>query len=133
MDIVTFHSLFYVTQNLGRISGNDRVGGNVFGDYAASTHNCVLADARVGENCGTGADGRTLLDHRAFNLPVRFGLQISVGIRGTRITIIDEHHSVSNEDVVLDEDAFTDKGVAGNLAEPAYAGIFLDFYECADL
>src|SRR5579862_3698258 len=133
MDILTFHSLFYVTKNLGRISGNNRVRGNVFSDYAASTYNCVLADARIGENCCSGADGRPLLDHRAFNLPVGFGLQISVGGRCTRITIVDEHHSMPNEDVVLYEDAFADKGVAGNLAALAYTGIFLDFHECADL
>ena len=38
-----------------------------------------------------------------------------------------------DEDVVLDEDTLTDKGVTGNLAASSDTGIFLDFYECADL
>jgi hypothetical protein len=60
-------------------------------------------------------------------------LQIPIGSRGARIAVIDKHHPVPDEDVVLDEDAFTDKGVTGNLAASSDTGIFLNFYECADL
>ena len=78
MDIGTFHSLFDVTQNLGRISGNDSVGGNIFRDDATSAYNRVLADVGVGENRGAGADGCTLLDDRTLDLPVGFSLQTSI-------------------------------------------------------
>jgi hypothetical protein len=40
---------------------------------------------------------------------------------------------VSYEDVVLNNDTFTDKAVTGDLAAFADTGIFLNFYECADL
>ena len=52
---------------------------------------------------------------------------------GARITVVDKRHPVPDEDVVFNDDAFADKGVAGDLAAFADAGIFLDFHECADL
>ena len=61
---MTFHSLFDVTQNLGRISGHDSVGGNIFGDDAAGAYNRVLADVGVGKNRGARADGCTFLYDR---------------------------------------------------------------------
>jgi hypothetical protein len=40
---------------------------------------------------------------------------------------------MSNQHVVLNDDAFADKGVARDLAASANTGIFLDLDECADL
>jgi hypothetical protein len=133
MDIVTFHRLFDVTKDSGRISGHDRVGGNIFGDYTASAYNRVLTDMDVRENRGTGTHRRALLYNRTFDLPIGFGLQIPIGSRGARIAVIDKHHPMSDEDIVLDNDAFADKGVTGDLAASSDTGIFLDFHECADL
>src|SRR5580698_2830660 len=133
MDIVTFHRLFDVTKNSGRISGHDRVGRNIFGDNTASAYNRVLADMDVRKNRRTRTDRRTLLYDRTFDLPIGFGLQIPIGGRSARIAVIDKHHSVPDEDVVLNQNSFTDKRVTGNLAASSDTGIFLDFYECADL
>jgi hypothetical protein len=60
-------------------------------------------------------------------------LQASFSSSGARITVVDELDPVPDEDVVLDANTFADKGVTRNLAELAHTGIFLDFYECADL
>jgi hypothetical protein len=40
---------------------------------------------------------------------------------------------MSDEHVVLNDDAFTDKAVTGDLAASTDAGVFLDFDECPDL
>src|ERR1700744_271914 len=133
MDIVTFHGLFDVAKNSCRISGHDRVGRNILGDNTASAYNRVLTDMNVRKNRGTRTDGRTLLNDRTFDLPISFCLQIAIGSRSSRIAVIDEHHPVPDEDVVLYNDAFTDKGVTGNLTASSDTGIFLDLYECADL
>ena len=130
---MTFRSLFDVTQNPGWISSHDGVGGDIFSDDAAGAHNRIFADVGVGENRGAGADGCTLSYDRPFDLPVSFCLQVSLGSRGPRIGIVDERHSVPDEDVVLDDDAFAYKSMAGDLATFAHGNIFLDFHECADL
>src|SRR5271163_2222751 len=50
MDIGTFHSLFYVTQNLSWISGDDGVRWDIFRDDATSANNRILSDVGVGKN-----------------------------------------------------------------------------------
>ena len=125
-------SRFDEAQNPGRVSRHDRVTGNIFGDYAASAHDGVLANAGVGENGCAGADRCALLDDRLLDLPIGFGLQASSVRGGPGIAIVDEDYPVSDKDVVLNDDAFADKGVAGYLAALADKGIFLNFDECAD-
>ena len=49
------------------------------------------------------------------------------------IRVVDEHHAVADEHVVLDRDAFADERVARNLAAPADGGVLLDLDERADL
>jgi hypothetical protein len=39
-----------------------------------------------------------------------------VSRRGSRIDVVNEHHPVPDEDVVLDDYALTDKGMTGYLA-----------------
>src|SRR5271156_1898980 len=133
MDIKSFHRLFDVTENLSRISSNDSVRGDILRDDATSAYNRVLADVGVRKNRGARADGCTFPDDSAFDLPVSFSLQISFEGRGTGIAVIDERHSVPDEDVVLDDHAFADKRVAGYFAALADPCISLDLHECADL
>ena len=80
-----------------------------------------------------GADRCSLLDYRSLDLPVGFGLQLPVGGRGPRIAVVDEHHAVADEDVVLNRDAFADERMARDLAALADAGVLLDLDEGADL
>jgi hypothetical protein len=59
--------------------------------------------------------------------------RLPVGGSGPRIAVVDEHHAVADEDVVLDRDAFADESVARDLAALADSCILLDFDERADL
>ena len=52
----------------------------------------------------------------AFNFPIGLGLQGSFSGGGARIDVVDESNSVTDEDVILNHDAFADEGVAGDLA-----------------
>src|SRR5262249_24701785 len=90
-------------------------------------------DTCIRKNRDTGADGCASLDHRALHLPIGFSLQISIWSRGTRITVVDEGHSMADKNVVFNHYAFTDKSVTGDFAALADAGIFLNFHERADL
>ena len=72
-------------------------------------------------------------DYGSLDLPVGFGLQISIRGCGSRITVIDKHHTVPDKDIVFNGDAFADEGVTGDLAAPADAGILLDLNKCSNL
>src|ERR1700733_3293910 len=125
--------LFDITQNSGRISSHDTVRGNVLGDHAAGADNSVLTDCDVRENSCARSDRCAFLDYGTFDLPVCFGLQISVAGRGARVGIVDKGNSVADENVVLNDYAFTNKCVAGDFAALADASILLDLHECANL
>ena len=120
-------------QNLGRIARDNRIPRHVFGDDAARADNGIFADLRFGKNCGVGADGCALADESLLDLPVCLGLERSSRRGGSRISVIDEHDSMTNEDVVLNRDSFADEGVAGDFAVFSDPGILLDFNEGADL
>src|ERR1700722_13510386 len=49
------------------------------------------------------------------------------------VAVVDEHHAMTDEDVVLDGDALAHKSVAGNFAALADTGIFLDLDKSANL
>ena len=50
----------------------------------------------------------------------------------TRILVVDEHNTVTDEDVVFKSYPFTDKGVAGYLYPPPQTGPLLNLNEGAD-
>jgi hypothetical protein len=54
------------------------------------------------------------------------------GSGGAWKSIIREHNAMTDEDLVLDGDTFTDECVGGDLASPANYCVFLDFYERTD-
>ena len=56
-----------------------------------------------------------------------------VGGRRPRIRVVDEHHAVADEDMVLDRDALADERVARDLAAPADRRVLLNLDERADL
>ncbi len=43
-------------------------------------------------------------------IPIRFALQLARGVGRTRIFVVDEGHTMTNENIRLDDDAFADKG-----------------------
>src|SRR5271157_5485936 len=65
--------------------------------------------------------------------PVGFGLQFAFATGRPRITVVDEHHPMTDEDVVLDGHSLADERVARDLARLANFGILLHFDKCADL
>ena len=71
--------------------------------------------------------------HRASppSSPLRSALPVCG--RGPRIGVVDERHAMADEDVVFDVHSFANKSMAGNLAVPADAGVFLNLDERADL
>ena len=72
-------------------------------------------------------------DERLLNLPVCLGLERPHCRRGARVSVIDEHDSMTNKDVVLYGDAFANEGVAGDLAAFPDAGVLLNFNKGANL
>jgi len=63
---------------------------------------------------------RLLFHHRPLHAPVGLGLQAARGRRRPRIQVVDEHHAMSDEDVIFNADAFADKSMAGDLATLAH-------------
>jgi hypothetical protein len=59
-------------------------------------------------------------------LPIRLCLQRTVAGRGARISIIDERNVVTDETLVFDVHALTDKSVAGDFAVFADGGALLN-------
>ena len=64
--------------------------------------------------------------------PVRLGLELPVPIGRPRVAVINKGHAVPNENAIFQSDAFTDEGMAGNLATGADFSPFLNFNECSD-
>src|SRR5208283_420869 len=123
---------FNLTKNSGGIAGHNRVGRNIPGDHGARSDNGVLSDTGIGEDSRARANRRSFFHHRAFHAPVGFGLQSPGGGRRARIQVVDEHHAMSDENVVFDAHAFTDKSVARDFAAFADCRIFLDLDEGPD-
>ena len=114
LELLTFdlRYLFNMTQNSGRISGYDAVRRDILGDDAPGSYNRVFANRDARKNRRTGTDGCSLLNHRPFDIPVRFGLQFPVSCGGPRIAVVYEHHAVADEDIVFNRDALANKRMA---------------------
>src|SRR2546427_6913555 len=113
-------------------AGHDRMGRHIARHHAPGADEGVFADGDVGQDGRSRADRRSLPHQRRLDLPVLLGLQRTV--RGSaRIGIVDEHHAVAHEDVVLDGHALADEGVAGDLAILADPGVLLHLDEGAAL
>src|ERR1700742_207857 len=121
-----------MTKNPGRIAGHDGIGRNIFGDHAARPDNRVFTNGGVAQDGGSRSDRRALLHNRAFDLPVGFRLEVPVRRRGPRVAVVDEGHAVTDEDVIFDDHALADKGMAGDLAAPPNPGVLLNLHEGAD-
>src|SRR6516162_9197319 len=121
-----------VSQQAGRVTGNNRPGSHIMGYHATGSHDSLLADYNVRQNRGAGADRGTSLDEGLRHRPVTFGLQASAGVRGPGINVINKRHPVPDENIVLNGDTLTNKTVTGDLAVISDLGVLLDFDEGAD-
>src|SRR3989454_11105979 len=122
-----------VPQESRWVAGHDGTGRHVAGDDAAGPDDGILPDDHVREDCRPGPDRRAFPHHSFLDLPVLLCLEFPRRSRRPWIGVVDEGDAVANEDVVLDCHAFTDEGVAGNLAPPAHLRILLDLDERPDL
>lgn len=121
------------SQNACRVSGDDGVGRDIFGDHAAGADDGAFADGDAAEDGGVGAERSPCFDDRGNDLPVGFGLQAAAVGGGAGVEVVDEHDAVADKDLVLYGDALADEGVALDLAVPADGGVFLDLDKGADL
>src|SRR5262245_28915173 len=119
-------------QHARRVAGDDRPGGHVSGDDAAGPDDRVLADLDSAEDRRAGPDAGAAAHDRRHHGPVAVALEFAALVHGAREAIVDEHHAVSNEDVILDLDTFADEGMARNLDAAADLRALLDFDECTD-
>src|SRR5258708_12830403 len=116
-------------QHFGRVSRYGRIGRNVFRYKASSADNRIFSDRDSPEQRCPGADRRPALNQSILTIPIRFALQLTRRIGRTRIFVVNEGHTMTNENARLDGNAFADKGVAAYFTMIPDLGPFLDFYE----
>ena len=125
--------LLDVPHETRRCPSNDSIGGHIFRDYAAGPNDCVFSDRHAAHNHAPAPNGCAPADQRLFNRPVRFSLQLPIGIGRSRITIVNENDRMADEYAILDRHTFAHERVAGNLAVCPNDRSFLNFDKCADL
>ena len=79
-------------------------------DHCTGADHRVFADRDAAENRGAAADGRAAADCVGTTVQSAFVLQPSIR-GGAGPPVIDEHHAVADEHVVLDRHPFTDERV----------------------
>jgi hypothetical protein len=102
---------------IGDVAGNDRAGAN----------HGAFAYRNTGENSGIAADRGTAANAGGKDFPVRIRLQLTLRVRGARTAVIGEYHSMPDENLIGDLDAFADEAVRRDFAAVADDGIFLYF------
>ena len=116
----------------GRITCHCSIRGHVFGNNASSADHSVFSNSDSTQKGRARTDCCPLLYHGALAIPVRFRLKLSIGIDRSRIAIVDEGYTVSDEDIGFDRNTFADKAVAANLTTIANFRPLLNFNECAN-
>ena len=93
----------------------------------------VFSNGDASQERGAGANRGTPLDDRALAIPIGIRLKLPAGASGTGIAIIDESHTMSDENFGFNCDALADEGVAANLATASDLRSLLNFYEGTNL
>ena len=130
--LLTSAFLLLTFQEARWVAGYNGVGWNVFGDDAAGADDGLFANGHAAEQGGTRPDRCTPFDERRDALPVGSGLQCAIAVGGAWEPVVDESNIMSHKHFVLDDHAFTDKGVTGDLAALADPRVFLDLNEGPD-
>src|SRR5712664_2352963 len=119
-------------QNLRGIPGHNAVRRDVPGDYAPGANHGTFADGDSTQQGGAGADGGAPLYQSRFATPLLLRFQLSIGVGGARIKVVDEGDIVPDKDLLLQSYSFADKRVTGNFAPTANPNSLLDFDKGAD-
>src|SRR3954447_9410933 len=109
-----------------------RSGGHVGGDHRPGSDEGTGADRHATEDDGPRSDRCAVVHLDAEQLPVVRRLDLPRRVEDARRLVVDEHHAVSDEDVVTDAHTVTDEGMALDLAVGADHGSPLDLDEGAD-
>src|SRR5579883_3084140 len=118
-------------QGTCRHSGDHRPGLDIPGHDGTGAHQGPFADRHAAEDHRPAADRRPTADPRRDHPPVRLRLEPPVGGR-VGVEVVDEHHAVPYEDLVLDRYTLADEGVALDLAPRPDRGVLLDLDEGPD-
>ena len=118
-----------MSNDFGWVSGYYCFVRDIFDDDAAGTDDGAVTNGDAAQDGGVGADGGAFFDDGGDYFPIVFGLDAAGFGCGAGIAVIDEHHAVTDKNIVFDGDAFADKGMALDLAVFADESIFLDFHE----
>jgi hypothetical protein len=116
----------------GGHSRNNSSGRHILRYYCAGTNHRLLADCDAAQDDRAAANRGASPNDGRHDLPVGFGLQPTIGT-GTGLLVVDENHSVSDEHLILNRNAFAYESVGRNLAARADDSVLLDFNEGADL
>src|SRR5712692_10881459 len=119
-------------QELRGIPGHNAVRRDVPGHYAPGADHGEFTDGDSTQQGGAGADGGAPLYQSRFASPLLLRFQLSIGVGGTRIKVVDEGDIVSDKDLLLQSYSFADKRVTGNFAPTANPDSFLDFDKGTD-
>ena len=102
-------------EHAGRITGYNCIGRHIFGHNTARPNDCALTDRDATQYGCPGTNGGATLDGCGDAIPVCIGLQLAIH-RCPRQTVVDKCYSVTDENLILQDNPFTNKGVAGDFA-----------------
>src|SRR5438045_2604381 len=102
-------------KNARRIAGDNRARGNIFRDNRAGTNHGAFPNSQSAENGRVAADRNATADHGRFTFPILHSLERAIIIRRAWKPIVDEHHTVPDESLVLDHHARTHERVTLDL------------------
>ena len=125
--------LLDVPHETRRCPSNDSIGRHIFRDHAAGADDRVISDRHAAHDHAPATNGCALAHQGLFHRPVRFSLQLPIGIGRSRITIVNENDRMADEYTILNRDPFADKCMARNLAVCPNDRSLLNFDKCADL
>lgn len=115
-----------------RVPHHGRSRFHILRDHSPRAYQCVRPDRQAAADHRPGADARAALDTGLEKLPVGVRLRQPLARRRTRVLVVDEEHSVSDEYLVRNRHAGADERVTLDLAVSADLHSALDLDERAN-
>ena len=125
----------------GRLSSADRSGWhasnygevlNVSSYYCPSAYHGPHTDRYPSKQCRIASDGSTAQNGCRDYFPVRVVLHLSGSSGRSRKPIVGEHHTMTDEHIILDKNPFTYERVRGDLAPATNDSVSLNLDEGSD-
>ena len=96
-------------------AGNDRLISDVARDHCAGADKCASSDGYAAHDHGAAPDRRATFDQNRHHHPILWTGALSRDSR-PRLVVINEHHAMTDEDLILNSDPGANETVGGNLA-----------------